>query len=79
VAAWLRENTSLAVAEGRWSPRTYERYLEAMFGWADELDMAADELESCIFAEQAGLSGSQWTQAVRRPAEGRVTPAIAME
>jgi hypothetical protein len=45
-----------------------------MFGWADELGVAADELESCVFAEQAGLSGSQWTQTDRRPAEDLGTP-----
>ena len=34
--------------------------LEIMFDWADELDVAADELEGCIFARQAGLDGGQW-------------------
>ena len=27
-----------------------------MFGWADELALAADELELCIFSTQAGGS-----------------------
>jgi hypothetical protein len=37
------------------------RYLEIMFGWADELALAADELELCIFSTQAGgLGDSQW-------------------
>jgi hypothetical protein len=31
-----------------------------MFGWAGELDIAADELEACIFSEQAALVSSQW-------------------
>ncbi len=60
MAAWLRENTDLSLNEARWSVLTYERYLQTMFGWAGELDVAADELEACIFSEQAGLVSSQW-------------------
>ena len=60
VARWLRENVGLAFNELRWSTSTYARYLEAMFGWADELGVAADELEHCIFSAQAGLGESQW-------------------
>jgi len=50
----------LALNEARWSVSTYAAYLDAMFGWADELGVAADELEACIFSEQAMLAGSQW-------------------
>jgi hypothetical protein len=60
VAAWLRENADLSLNEARWSVLTYERYLQTMFGWAGELDVAADELEARIFSEQAGLVSSQW-------------------
>jgi hypothetical protein len=60
VARWLRESVGLAFNELRWSTSTYVRYLEAMFGWADELGLAADELELCIFSTQAGLGESQW-------------------
>jgi hypothetical protein len=60
VALWLRENTGLALNETRWSVSTYERYLRTMFGWAAELDIVADELEACIFSDQAGLVRSQW-------------------
>jgi hypothetical protein len=50
--------------EARWSVWTYQRYLKVMFGWADELGIAADELEGCIFSQQAGLAGnSQWGSA----------------
>jgi hypothetical protein len=63
VARWLRENTDLALNELRWSVYTYRRYLETMFGWADELAVAADELEACIFSAQAGLVASQWAAA----------------
>ena len=61
VARWLRENAGLPLNELRWSVSTYVRYLEIMFGWADELGLAADELEVCIFSTQAGgLGDSQW-------------------
>jgi len=60
VARWLRENTNLALNEARWSVWTYHRYLETMFGWASEVDTAADDLEACIFSQQAGLVGNQW-------------------
>ena len=60
VARWLRENTDLVLNEVRWSVSSYARYLKTMFGWADELAVAADELEACIFSAQAGLVASQW-------------------
>jgi hypothetical protein len=60
VAAWLRANTDLWLNEARWSVQTYERYLTAMFLWADEMAIAADELEACIFSKQAEVTGSQW-------------------
>jgi hypothetical protein len=64
VAGWLRQNTGLLLYEARWSVWTYQRYLKVMFGWADELGIAADELEGCIFSQQAGLAGnSQWGSA----------------
>lgn len=62
VARWLRNNTDLALNEARWSVTTYAHYLETMFGWADELAVAADELETCIFSMQAGLVASQWAR-----------------
>jgi hypothetical protein len=60
VARWLRENVGLAFNEVRWSVSTYTRYLETMAGWADELALAADQLEVCIFSLQARLGDSQW-------------------
>jgi Putative 8-oxoguanine DNA glycosylase OGG-like protein len=62
VAAWLRDNTNLRLNETRWSSHAYERYLSAMFQWADEMGVAADELEACIFSEQAEATISQWRQ-----------------
>jgi hypothetical protein len=60
MSRWLRDNAGLAFNEIRWSVSTYRRYLTTMYGWADELAVASDELEMCIFSEQAGLAGSQW-------------------
>jgi hypothetical protein len=60
MSRWLRDNAGLAVNEIRWSVSTYRRYLASMYGWAGELAVASDELEMCIFSEQAGLAGSQW-------------------
>lgn len=45
MARWLRENAGLVFNEIRWSVSTCASYLETMFGWADELDLIADELE----------------------------------
>jgi len=55
VARWLRDNTDLALNEARWSVSTYAGYLDAIFGWADELHVAADELEALhlLLASQA--------------------------
>ena len=53
----------MAFNELRWSVSTYARYLESMSGWADELALAAGELEACIFSKQArGLGASQWAR-----------------
>jgi hypothetical protein len=60
VARWLRENVGLAFNEVRWSVSTHTRYLETMAGWADELALAADQLEVCIFSLQARLGDTQW-------------------
>jgi hypothetical protein len=76
VAAWLRKNADLSLNEARWSVSTYERYLQTMFGWAEELDVAADELEACIFSEQAGLVSSQWATNDQPLGQGPQTRAL---
>jgi hypothetical protein len=60
IARWLRGNAGLVVNQIRWHVPTYRRYLASMYAWAGELAIAADELEMCIFSEQARLAGSQW-------------------
>jgi hypothetical protein len=59
MARWLRENVGLAFNEVRWSVSTYKRCLETMVNWADELALAADQLEVCIFSTQARLGDTQ--------------------
>src|ERR1035438_9974289 len=76
VAACLRENADLSLNEARWSVWTYERYLQTMFGWAGELDIAADEPEACIFSEQAGLVSSQWATNDQPFGQGPQTKAL---
>ena len=80
VARWLHENVGLTFNELRWSVSTYARYLHTMFDWADELAVAAGELEACIFSAQAGLGASQWAAAdhsfsERDPPRSTITPA----
>jgi hypothetical protein len=53
VANWLRTQTGLSLNQVRWSSQTYARYLGTMAGWADQLSVTADELETCIFSDQA--------------------------
>lgn len=60
VAGWLKDNAGLRLNQLRWSARTYQRYLTAMSGWADELSVATDELEVCIFSAEARKAGGQW-------------------
>lgn len=60
VAAWLRVNTGIWLNEIRWSARTYERYLAAVSAWPEEMAVTDDELEACIFSDQAKAAGGQW-------------------
>ncbi len=53
VANWLRAQAGLSLNQVRWSSQTYARYLGTMAGWADQLSVTADELETCIFNDQA--------------------------
>jgi hypothetical protein len=61
VADWLRAQAGLSLSQVRWSSQTYDRYLATMSGWAGQLSVTADELETCIFSDQARLVASQWT------------------
>jgi hypothetical protein len=60
VAQWLTNNTQRTVRAGPWSPSTYRRYLELVGSWATALDVAADEVEWCMFQAQSDQTGNQW-------------------
>lgn len=60
VAQWLRDYTDVRVNEAIWSVRSYQRYVEQLWQWADVLNVPADVLEECIFTDQARMVGNQW-------------------
>lgn len=60
VASWIRDYSDLDVNEVLWSTRTYQRYLEQMWAWAEVLDVSPDVLEERIFVDEARELGNQW-------------------
>ena len=60
VADWLRINAELSLNPVPWSTQTYRRYIDLLTEWARELAIEPDELETCLFTEEAGRAGSQW-------------------
>lgn len=60
VADWLSEHAALTLNSIRWSAPTYLRYLTAMSRWADEMALAADKLEACVFMAAAADANGQW-------------------
>jgi hypothetical protein len=53
VANWIRTHARLRLNAGRWSPRTYERYLTCVGHWAAELNVAPALIEELIFRDTA--------------------------
>jgi hypothetical protein len=66
VAQWLVQNDALVLRATAWSTTTYERYLNSMYEWSDELALRPDELEERIFCAQAARTGGQWAGLDRR-------------
>jgi hypothetical protein len=62
VASWLREHSGLSINPVPWHPPSYHRYLETVGAWANELGVAADDVELCIFRDVAA-GGGQWAAA----------------
>jgi len=60
VAGWLDRHAGIRIDAVQWSVKAYSRYLELMHTWADELRVQPDELEMCIFRDEASGRGSQW-------------------
>jgi 8-oxoguanine DNA glycosylase-like protein len=59
VAGWIKTHAGLWLNPGRWSPRTYERYLACVGHWAAELDVSPDLVEELIFRNTAS---GQWAE-----------------
>jgi hypothetical protein len=71
VGSWLAREASWRLDTVQWSAKTYGEYLETLHAWAEELGLAPDDLELCIFQAEAELRGSQWavpSQGVSRTA-----------
>jgi hypothetical protein len=60
VADWLHANADIFFNLVPWDSASYDRYLRLMNGWAEKMGATSDELETCIFMDQASRSGSQW-------------------
>lgn len=60
VSGWLECETGLRFDPLEWSVATYGRYLGQMHEWAAALNVAPDDLEMCIFREEASSRESQW-------------------
>lgn len=60
VADWLRDHADVSLNPVPWHTDTYRSYLDLMAEWSDDLRIEADQLEACIFTDQASRTGSQW-------------------
>ena len=60
VADWIRTNTGVSFNPVPWRSHTYRRYVDLLAEWAGELGIESDELETCLFTDEASRTGSQW-------------------
>jgi hypothetical protein len=60
VSGWLSERVNRVFVSGRWSIRSYAAYLDAMQGWAHDVQVTPEVLEELIFTDAARAVGSQW-------------------
>jgi hypothetical protein len=60
VAFWLGCRLTFHLDAVSWSVSTYERYLERTHAWADALGCTPDDLERCMFQDEARRRGGQW-------------------
>lgn len=75
VAGWLKREVGLRIDALQWSVAAYARYLTQMHAWAAMLGIEPDELEMCIFRDEASRRGSQWGGNVSRRATRPVESA----
>lgn len=80
---WLMAHAGVRLDIDRWRSSTYERYVELLSGWAEELDLTADRLEELIYRARAGANGASATEqdALRRLEAGfeLAEPDVAAE
>lgn len=68
VASWLARKAALTLSPTRWSPATYDTYMNLMHAWSSRLDIANHQLEEIVFTEEAMRRRlSVWAPAGRRP------------
>ena len=60
VADWLQANVGASFKPVPWDTEAYRRYVNLMTGWSVELGIEPDQLEACLFTEEATRTGSQW-------------------
>jgi hypothetical protein len=60
ISDWLRDNVAVSLNPVPWNIDTYRRYVGLMTEWFAELGVDPDQLETCLFTEQAARTGSQW-------------------
>lgn len=79
VSAWLARECGLRIDALQWSVAAYTRYLDQIHEWAKALGITPDELELCIFRDEASQRGSQWGDVAppRPPAARTRAPAPA--
>ena len=63
VADWLRDHAGLRINPVPWHLTTYRKYVKTVGLWADELQVASDDIELCIFRDVASTGGGQWATA----------------
>lgn len=72
VGSWLAANGRPDLSPARWVTDVYQAYLGQMHAWADELGMAAEDIEFLIFQSMADDRGGQWTSGPRTAEEDTV-------
>jgi hypothetical protein len=60
VADWLRDNVATSFNPVPWDTAAFRRYVNLMSGWSSDLGIEPDQLEVCLFTEEAARTGSQW-------------------
>jgi hypothetical protein len=60
VNEWFGRECGLALSKGRGTAHDYGAYLAAMHRWANELGVTAEDVELCVFRDEARRRNSGW-------------------